>query len=371
MARMTPRERVLAALHHTQPDRVPFAWGFGPTPEMTSVLTEYMKKEGVKWSKIRQATDDVLAVSPRYQGPKPEPSTDIWGIRRRSTSYGAGAYDEIAFYPLAGVSEVSEIAAYPWPDPKVFDYPHFRADILDADPDYLKAHKLNIDVCGNPLEIYCWMTGLEEALMNMITNPAIVRAALEHINGYFGAKLQYALKDTADLVDLLYYADDLGGQTNLLISRKTYREVLMPFHSELITTGKRLAQHASAMLHTDGTVFDILPELLEAGVEVLEAVQTDARGMQPQHLKQTYGDRLCFHGGISVQALLPLADETTVFEECINLVQTFSSNGGYIAAPSHAIQVGTPPHNVLAMLRTVLGEDDFNEAMAKATIRRV
>lgn len=369
MTSMTPRERILAALHHTQPDRVPFAWGFGPTPEMTVVLTDHMKAQGINWSKLRQATDDILAVSPRYQGPWLLPSTDIWGIRRHSTSYGAGAYDEIAFYPLAGVSEVSEIAAYPWPDPKVFDYTHFRSDTLAADPDYLKAHKLNIDVCGNPLEIYCWMTGLEEALMNMIANPAIVHAALQHISGYFKAKLQYALHDTADLIDLLYYADDLGGQTNLLISRKTYRDVLMPYHAELISTGKQLAPHASAMLHTDGTVIDMLPDLLEAGVEVLEAVQTDARGMQPQRLKQAFGDRLCFHGGISVQALLPLSDEATVFEECVNIARTFGSNGGYIAAPSHAIQVGTPPQNVLAMLRAVLGEDDHNAALSNATIR--
>ena len=98
---------------------------------------------------------------------------------------------------------------------------------------------------------------------------------------------------------------------------------------------------------------------------MLEAVQTDAQGMCPERLKAAYGNRLCFHGGISVQQLLPRSDAATVARECRHLVQVFGRKGGYIAAPAHAIQVGTPPENVLAMLRAVLGKED-DEAAAKA-----
>jgi len=107
---------------------------------------------------------------------------------------------------------------------------------------------------------------------------------------------------------------------------------------------------------------------MDAGIDVLEAVQTDTAGMIPQRLKTAFGDTLCFHGGISVQNLLPYADPLTIQQECRKLVDVFGKGGGYIAAPSHAIQVGTPPENVLAMLQAVLGETDFNQAMSAAQL---
>jgi len=120
------------------------------------------------------------------------------------------------------------------------------------------------------------------------------------------------------------------------------------------------------MMHSDGAVFDILPDVMDAGVEVLEAVQVDAAGMEPERLKAAYGGRLSFHGAVSVQQLLPHSDAAGVMRECRRLVAVLGAEGGYIAAPSHAIQVGTPPENVLAMLRTVLGEADYEAARRQA-----
>ena len=137
----------------------------------------------------------------------------------------------------------------------------------------------------------------------------------------------------------------------------------MLFRSRLFQLGKRLAPQAYVMFHTDGAVFDIVPELIDAGIDVLEAVQTDAAGMAPERLKAAYGDELAFHGGIPVQSLLPHEDAATVARACRHLVRVFGEGGGYIAAPTHAVQVGTPPENVLAMLRAVLGEEDYAAAL--------
>jgi uroporphyrinogen decarboxylase len=361
--KMSARERVLSALQHRQPDRVPFSWGFGPTPEMTHDLEAYLGREGLSWSRLRAATEDVLPVSPRYIGPPLQGGKDIWGIERRPVAYARGHYDEIKVYPLAGLATPGEVSAYPWPDPEAYDYDGLRAQVLATDSEGSRARKLNIDVCGNPLEIYCWMTGLEEALTNMVLRPDLVHAALERITSFFEAKLRRALATCADLVDILYFADDLGSQRSLLISRQTYREVLQPYHRRLMRLAKEMAPRASVMHHSDGAVFEILPDLMDAGVEVLEAAQTDASGMGPEALKRAYGDRLCFYGGISVQSLLPHADEGTVLSECRRLVDAFGRGGGYIAAPTHAIQVGTPPQNILAMLRGVLGEEDYEIAL--------
>jgi uroporphyrinogen decarboxylase len=364
--RMTARERVCVALAHQQPDRVPFSWGFGPTPEMTVTLEQYLVTQQVDWTNLRNVTDDILTVSPRYIGKELPVQMDIWGIQRRVMDYGTGHYDEIAAYPLAELSDTKDIEHYSWPDPSQYDYDAFRHDILVADPGGCKAHKLNIDVCGNPMEIYSWLTGLENALINMISRPMLVHAAMEAITSFFEAKLRRTLPGCDDLIDILYFADDLGGQTGLLISRGLYQALVQPYHARLIRLAKQLAPHARVMLHSDGAVFDILPDLIQTGVEVMEAVQTDAAGMSPERLKQTYGSLLCFLGGISVQSLLPHGTEKTVFDETRRLVQVFGQGGGYIAAPTHAIQVMTPPQNVVAMLKAVLGEDDFETALTSA-----
>jgi uroporphyrinogen decarboxylase len=369
MARMSPRERVLAALRHQQPDRVPFSWGLRPTPEMNAVMRAFLVEAGLDWDQLVEVTEDILSVSPRYVGPALPANTDIWGIVRRSISYDAGVYDEIARYPLAGMTTVAEIEAYPWPDPSLFDYEKLQKDTLKNDPEHHKAWKLGIDCSGNVLEIYTWMTGLEETFINLLTQPGIVQAALQHISDYFAEKMRCSMAIVGDLLDLCYFADDLGGQTTLLFSRATYRQMIQPYHKRLIERSKQLAPHTYAKFHTDGSVFAILPDLIDAGVEVLEAVQTDAAKMEPELLKSTFGERLSFHGGISVQALLPCSDALTVEVECRRLVEVFGMGGGYIAAPTHSIQVGTPPENVLAMLRGVL-EGEYAECLEAARLDR-
>ncbi len=362
-----PRSRVRTALAHRMPARVPFSWNFGPTPEMAGVLTAYLADRGQDWPTLRDTVDDVRQIGPEPLYVLP-PDTDIWGIVRRSQSYGAGSYDEISHTPLSGVADPAELDEYPWPDHNLYDYAHFREQELRLDPDSTRARKLSISTCGNPFEIYCWMTGLEEALINVLIHPEVVRAALGRITDFFAAKMSRALEVAGDLVDILYFADDLGGQRGLLMSKKAYCEVLRPYHARLFRLAKVLAPQAAVMFHSDGAVFDILPELMDAGVDVLEAVQTDADGMDAQRLKDAFGDRLAFHGGIPVQSLLPKADAETVFRESQRLVKIFGEGGGYIAAPTHAIQVGTPPENVLAMLRAVLGEEDYAAGLETARV---
>jgi uroporphyrinogen decarboxylase len=363
---MNPRERVRAALEHQAPQRTPFSWGLHPTPEMAATLERFLAEQGLSWPRLFHAVEDTYRIQPRYTGPTLPKNTDLWGIRRKKISYGAGAYDEFAFHPLAGMTQVEQIHAYPWPDPASFDYAGARLEALAQNRDQERAGKLWIDVCGNPLETYTWMTGMEEMLTNLLTQPEVVHAALDHICAYFEAKMELAASHVTDLVDICYFADDVGGQHRPLFSARLYREMIQPYHQRLITCAKALFPQAAMMLHSDGSVFDLLPDLIAAGVEVLEAVQVDAARMEPERLKQAFGEQLAFHGGISVQSLLPFADEAAVERECQTLVRIFGAGGGYIAAPTHCIQAGTPPENVLAMLRGILGETAFTAALKSA-----
>jgi len=363
--RLSPRQRIRTALAHRQPDRVPFTWGFGPTPEMGRTLTTELAAQGLDWATLRDVTCDKVGVGPAYTGRMLSPaggSLGMWGIHVQQAAYAGGHYEEFTNFPLAGCASLAELDRYPWPDPAAHDLAPLRAR---AEAALASGRAVQVQG-GNPFEIYTWMTGVEEALLNLATQPELVSHALGHIGGFMRERLVHLLGEIGDLVDIVMFADDLGGQKGLLLSRATYRAFIQPTHAMLTRTVRDLAPNAVSMYHSDGAVFDILPELLDAGVQVLEAVQTDAQGMEPARLKAAFGDRLAFHGAISVQHLLPHGDAAEVYEECRRIVAILGANGGYIAAPSHAIQVGTPVANVLAMLRAVLGPDDFAEALAAA-----
>ena len=362
---MSPRSRVLAALGHRDPGRVPFSWGFGPTREMQDQLRRDLAARGLDWDRLRAATDDVAQVHLAYAGPPLAPGADLWGIERKSVSYGAGAYDEIVRYPLAGAASEAQIAAHPWPDPDAYDYDRLARDLERARG--LQPPRAIRTLGGHPFEIYSWMTGLEEALTNLALAPDLVRAGLDSITRHFEERLARLAGRIGGEVDILFCADDLGGQTGPMLSRDDYRSVIMPFHRRLFATARRLMPRARIVYHSDGSVAALLPDLLEAGIDALEALQLECAGMEPQALKDTFGGRLAFHGGISVQQLLPRAGAAEVESECRRLVGILGRGGGYIAAPSHAIQVGTPTENVLAMLRGVLGEADYAAALDAAS----
>ncbi|RPJ49656.1 MAG: hypothetical protein EHM21_06570 [Chloroflexi bacterium] len=153
-------------------------------------------------------------------------------------------------------------------------------------------------------------------------------------------------------VDLAFTADDIGGQNGLLTSLKTWEIFIKPFHQRL---NKAIHEFGvKAIYHTDGSVMKAVPGLIDMGIDVLQALQFSAKGMDPRVLKEIYGDRLCFEGGVSVQTTLPFGTLEEVRAETQMLIQVLGKNGGYILGPSHAIKAGTPPANIAAMFETAL-----------------
>ncbi len=361
----SPRQRVLDALSHRTPARVPFSWQFGLTGEMSACFAEYLRPQGLDWVKLRTVTDDIVAIAPPYAGPAMKPGHDQWGVVREKRNYGRGEYSEISVYPLAGLEDSSRLRDYPWPQAADFDHSALAVQLARLDPARPQAVKYS---AGNPLEIFCWMIGLEEAMILLVSEPELAHEALTRITDFFAAKLAQTCAAVGPALDIVFFADDLGSQTGPLISPQTYREVIRPHHERLFGLARRLAPQARIMMHSDGSVFALLPDLIHAGLEVLEAVQVDCRDMEPEKLKAAYGDRLAFHGAISVQQLLPRATPAQVEAECRRLVDILGAGGGYVAAPSHAVQIGTPPENILAMLRGVLGPEDYAQALNETRI---
>lgn len=266
------RKRVRSALAHKQPDRVPFSWQFCATPEMKKCLERELVGRGISWSTLRQVTEDLQSIRPAYCGPAEwdDGAWDIWGIEWKDCDYGDGSYREVENYPLAGVDSVNELDEYSWPDPDWYDYDGLEEAARELDE--TKAVKFP---GMNPLETLCWMTGLEEVLCNCAIRPELVVRGLEHIVGFYEERLVRSLEVIGDRVDIVFFFDDLGSQTGPMMSPSTYREVIKPFHQRLFSRAQNLAPEARVMMHSDGSVFALLQDLVDAGLDVLEAVQVD------------------------------------------------------------------------------------------------
>jgi uroporphyrinogen decarboxylase len=203
---------------------------------------------------------------------------------------------------------------------------------------------------GNIFETTWYMRGFERALMDFSLNPELLHAILERVTDYYLGYFRKVLEAGRGQIDLVFTADDIGGQNGLLLSLPMWKEFIQPCHARL----NRLIHEfgAGVIYHTDGSVMKAVPGLIEMGIDVLQALQFSARGMDPLELKTKYGDRLCFEGGVSVQTTLPFGTPEDVHREVESLISILGKGGGYILGPSHAIQAGTPPENILALFDT-------------------
>jgi len=151
-------------------------------------------------------------------------------------------------------------------------------------------------------------------------------------------------------VDLAFTADDIAGQNGLLISPPMWEQHIKPHHVRL---NKLIHEFGVRIVyHSDGNVMDAVPSLVDMGIDVLQALQFSAPGMDAVVLKDRYGHRLCFEGGISVQTTLPFGTVEDVREEVRARIRVLGKGGGYILSPSHTIMGGTPPENIVAMFET-------------------
>ncbi len=349
---LTSRERVRLALQHQPVDRVPIAMVCSGINAPVDRAFDRLLRErhGIDLQAYLDATLDVVAVAPDYIGPRLGPGEDIWGVRRKALSFGQGAYDEIEYYPLAGASSPAQVRAHPWPDLDWFDYAGFSRKI-----DRIRAKK---DWCvmisnGNIFESAWYMRGFEQIFIDFTDRPEFVQALLEKVADFQMGYFRRMLEAAGGRVDLAFTADDLGGQNGLLMSLPTWEKFIKPLHARLNQVIH--AYGAKVIYHTDGAIMKAVPGLIDMGIDVLQALQFSARGMDPQELKTRYGDRLCFEGGVSVQTTLPFGSPEDVAAETRRLIEVLGEGGGYILGPSHAIQAGTPAENVYAMFETARG----------------
>ena len=351
-SKLSSRERVRLALAHQTTDRIPIAMvcaGINP-PAAAALDALLQRTRGIDLQSWLSTFIDIRGVAPRYIGPPLPPGEDIWGVRRMPVSYGSGAYDEIVSYPLAEAQSVADLAKHRWPRIEWFDTPSLLDSIAAAQAD--GEHCLMISN-GNIFESAWYMRGFERLLLDFAINPDLAHAILERVADFYIAHFRRMLEVADGRVDLAFTADDIAGQHGLLMSLDMWERFIKPHHERLNRAIHEFG--VKVIYHSDGAVMEAVPGLIDMGIDVLQALQFSAKGMDPVALKQDFGDRLCFEGGVSVQTTLPFGTVDEVRGETERLITVLGRGGGYILGPSHAIQAGTPPENVLAMFDTALG----------------
>ncbi len=380
---LTSRERVLLAIEHKEPDRVPIDLGnvvsnvMVGSPYGYKALCEYMGIEDYPEPEVWLFSNTVSNVDERilrrfavdvrsvYGGGPPLEflrDGDIrvgWGIILTPEGPVNGVMNEKC--PLRHAESIWEIEEYPyWPDPtdpvitagKVEQAKAYREEgycVLGI-PDLACVHS----------HMYAWLRGFDIWLTDIRWNKKFAHAMFEKISDVAIEYTRTFLEAVGPYLDILYMSDDEATQDNLFMSLHDYREFIKPWHRRWIEEAKKVAPHVKILYHCCGAAFPLIPDLLDIGIDILNPIQPKARWMEPERLKREFGNRLTFHGGIDVQELLPFGSPQDIRKEVKRYIETLGPGGGYILAPSHELTQDIPPENIVALYEAGLEYAYYN-----------
>lgn len=362
---MTPRQRVRAALDHSQPDFTPF--DYFATPEIEQGLRRHFGIAGDWQSQAsvggssgaaldnavqQRLGTDIRYVSPPYTGPSlPEfddgSTTNIWGIRRRPMPNQYGEYAEPVGTPYA-FKTVAEAQRFPWPDPDWFDY-QALPDICTEYPDmaiatggFFVQDFINSAAFGR---------GVEQVLMDIAAEDPVLLYIFQRRHRFYLSHVERTLEAAAGRIDLLLCGDDFGSQRGLLISPATFDRLFAAKKKELFDLVHSYG--AKVTHHCCGSSRALIPRFIDCGMDSLQTIQPQAAGMDPYELKAEFAGRITLHGAVDVQGWLQRATPAEIETEVNRLVDQIGAGGGFIIAPCHQLQPDTPLENVLALYRTL------------------
>ncbi len=343
---MTPRERWLALLAGRQADCIPT--DYQATSEVTARLLGELDCPDEESLYRKLQIDARRFVSAPWKLPHHphDPQADMWGVRYRKADYGAGAYDEPCWHPLASAQSPADVHSFGWPDPNQFDYAAIT-QALEKDDGYRPIH------CGcyEPFLLYGYMRGLEQAMEDLALRPRLADAILGRILDFYWEYHRRMFVAGRGRIDLTYVAEDLGTQRGPLMSLEMYRRFLLPGQIKMAELARSFGIHV--MYHSDGAIRPFLPDLIDkVGIEVLNPIQWRAAGMEREALVRDFGRHVVFHGSIDNQHTLPFGTVEDVIQEVRQSVEIYR-HARWICAPCHNLQPITPTANILAMYRAI------------------
>jgi uroporphyrinogen decarboxylase len=344
---MTHKERLLTAVNHEEPDRVPIcAWY---TPEAEKKVLKHLGVESEEFETYKPAggplpilMDHDFLIS--WVGPctgyylRPDQEyTDEWGIGWRWVRNQFGAYTEMVRRPLADIQ-----------DPSEFEIPDFsRPDRYDGARQMMDQYGEEYGIMGGLactlFELAWYLRGMERVLLDLVENKDFAHAYLDKLLGW----IEVAGRKFAEMgVDIIWIGDDVGAQARMLLSPKIFREFFKPRYARLFAEWKSINPNVKIAFHSDGYLYPVISDMVEIGLDILNPIQP--KSMDPARVKKDFGDRLTLWGTIDIQEVLPFGTPEDVAEEVKLRVRTAGQGGGLILSPAHNIQPEVPLENILA-----------------------
>jgi len=390
---MTPRQRILAALEHRQPDRLPVDFAGTDCSSLHAVAYGRLRRKlAIEPRPIRlacltqQAVEADGEVQDRFGG-------DAVGLyfhprqwRRWDGGYGApvevpaqwqpeqlpdgsavvrgpdgtalakrtagGHYFDPVHFPLADLASPEELAGraqvferWDWPavmDESVAEYAaRARSLYQSTDRAVSASWRMHYLQAGQLLR------GYEQFMVDLLTDERLVRAVLDRLHAAYLERAGRFLAALGDWFDIVFFTDDLGTQQGPLVSPELYRRLLKPYWAELI--GLVRSRGKKVLMHSCGAVAEFIPDLIEIGVDALNPVQITAAGMAPERLKREFGRDIAFWGGgVSTQGVLDKAPAAQVRQEVRRNLDAFAPGGGFVFTQVHNIQADVPAENIIA-----------------------
>ncbi len=375
---ISSRDRVLMAIDHEAPDRVPILLGVSNATGIKMTPYRALKELlGIDapddylydWPELGTAAIDEKTMRRLHSDVRGvldlEPARVLDRNRDRPPhddyidSWGSGA-SEIKpgqwfpmVHPLAGATTIDEIEAHGWPD---MEDPTRVAHVADQARTLAGENRYAIVATPwllFPLERAFAMQGMDTFLMNMALYPEFAEALLWKLQDVCKQLMGYFLDALGPNVDIIKIGDDLGTQQSLLMSPDMYRRVLKPIHADWIEFIKDRTD-AKLMFHTDGDVFPLIDDFVEMGIDILNPIQTSAGKMSDlEALRDRYGSKIVFCGAIDTQRILPLGTPAEIRAEVGRVIDILGPGGGYMLSSVHTVMDDVPAENILAMVDAV------------------
>jgi len=340
-AEMNGKARVHAALRREAVDRVPvFMWFHPETARRLAGLLEIPagRLAEAMGDDVRQTwVNNNYAMEGIVHAREGEAHVDFWGVEWTKQL----GFNQITAFPLAGASR-EEVLRYRFPTERMPELLRLMEPVMEFGRDYF----IGCDVSPCVFEMYWRLRGMENAILDMVTNPELADEMFQRCADFALGLAQAACDRFA--LDWLWTGDDVASQLSMLMSPRTWRSLIKSHLAQVSAVGKRRGLWVA--YHCCGALEPIIPDLIEIGIDVLNPVQCNCPGMDPLHLKAEFGKQISFMGGVDTQGVLPCGTVEEVRRATARLIEGMTGDGGgYILAASHTIPPETPDGNIFAM----------------------
>jgi uroporphyrinogen decarboxylase len=341
---MNSKQRVYQALAHRQPDRVPrFIWLGGETVKM------FTEKLGITPFELDlKLGNDILQTWLSINGemakdvPEGTMYKDEWGITWKREGY----YNNVVCHPMAGM-DVESVKAYSMPDPLSVER-YKKLDMLVQN--YGERYFIGADISGSLFEPAYHLRGMQDLMIDMASEGEEAEVLLDRLMDFC---IKVSVESVRRGADWIWLGDDLGSQKGMLMSPNMWRKYFKPRMKHIIETIRSEKPEMIIAYHSCGSIYPVIGDLVEIGINVLNPIQESAVGMDQMKIFHEYGDWLTLMCGVDTQQFLTEATTVQVKEKTRDLIVKLGRNGGFIFAASHSIQPDTPQENIAALFEAL------------------